>query len=505
MLAKLALLRQRNANEKTRRIRSNFLSVRRVSFLPIIERELRAAARRKGTFRVRWWTTLIATFVTLVSLRFVSTRPLPAGVTNPLFAVLAGCAFILCLLAGVFLTSDSLSEEKREGTLGLLFLSNLLGGDIVLGKFSALALNAFFSVLALLPVMGVPLLLGGVGFAEFSRMVLALINILFFSLALGICVSAYGRAQSTVVASTLALLLLVVAGLPALAELAPTAALASPRACVAWSSPLYPFAYAFEATYARQPLKFWGTLIASNLLGWIFLGLASHVLPQRWQDSGKVADSPIPGSRSIHPRWAGKTMRSRHHGQFSPDDAVGWLLGQAPVATWIIWVCLGAWGLVVLGNWGSVNEATLVYGGTKLLAFVLKMLLAFQACRFFSESRSSGALELLLCTPLGNSEIIRAQWRKLRRIFLWPSIVLILLALVSFALVGRASLSARGPWNAWIGEPGFGKVCWIALSLGADALAVGWCGMWLSLSLRKPILAPALTIILVLILPSLLS
>ena len=66
------------------------------------------------------------------------------GPFRQLFAALAGCAFILCLFAGVFLTSDSLSEEKREGTLGLLFLSSLLGSDIVLGKFSALALNAFF-------------------------------------------------------------------------------------------------------------------------------------------------------------------------------------------------------------------------------------------------------------------------------------------------------------------------------------------------------------------------
>src|SRR5437016_3675113 len=133
-----------------------------IRFLPIIERELRAASRRESTYRVRWWTTLIATSAALICFIYVSSQPLPAGVTNPLFAALAGCAFLMSLFAGVFLSSDSLSEEKRQGTLGLLFLSNLLGSDIVLGKFGALALNAFFSVLALLPVMGVPLLLGGV-------------------------------------------------------------------------------------------------------------------------------------------------------------------------------------------------------------------------------------------------------------------------------------------------------------------------------------------------------
>src|SRR6185436_18297320 len=134
-----------------------------------------------------------------ICLMWVSTKPLPAGVTNPLFAALTGCAFLLSFLAGAFLTSDSLSEEKRGGTLGLLFLSNLKSNDIILGKFSALFLNAFFSVLALLPVIGIPMVLGGLEFFEFSRVVLALLNMLFLSLAAGIWVSAYGGSQAGVV------------------------------------------------------------------------------------------------------------------------------------------------------------------------------------------------------------------------------------------------------------------------------------------------------------------
>lgn len=426
-----------------------------------------------------------------------------------MFAALAGCAFILCLFAGVFLTSDSLSEEKREGTLGLLFLSNLLGSDIVLGKFSALALNAFFSVLALLPVMGVPLLLGGVDWTEFSRVILALINMLFVSLAAGICVSAFGRAQSTVVAITLGVLSLLVCGLPILAELAPSAPLASVRHCIGWGSPFYPFAYAFEVIFNRQPLKFWGTLFASHILGWLFVVLACRVLPQRWRDTGKVADAPSPRSVSPHGRWGAERKRRELRGQISFDRVGGVLLGEAPVLRWIVWGAVAAWSLTLLMNWGNPNEAILAYGGTKLFAFVLKLLVAFQACRFFSESRSSGLLELLLCTPLQNSDLIRAQWRKLRRLFLWPSMVLILMAVVSNGFVGRSVLPVPWAWQALFGgsqfEPSFGKISWLAITLAADALAVGWCGMYLALTLRKSILAPALTIIFVLILPSLLS
>ena len=54
-----------------------------------------------------------------------------------LFCILTGSAVFYCLLSGVWFTADCLSEEKREGTLGLLFLTDLKGYDVVLGKLVA--------------------------------------------------------------------------------------------------------------------------------------------------------------------------------------------------------------------------------------------------------------------------------------------------------------------------------------------------------------------------------
>ena len=53
-----------------------------------------------------------------------------------LFGVLTGTAVLYCLLSGVRSTADCLSVEKREGTLGLLFLTDLKGYDVVLGKLA---------------------------------------------------------------------------------------------------------------------------------------------------------------------------------------------------------------------------------------------------------------------------------------------------------------------------------------------------------------------------------
>jgi hypothetical protein len=45
----------------------------------------------------------------------------------------------------------------------------------------------------------------------------------------------------------------------------------------------------------------------------------------------------------------------------------------------------------------------------------------------------------------------------------------------------------------------------LGFGLFTDILAIGWFGMWLALTVRKPGLAPGLTILLVLILPTLLG
>ena len=91
-----------------------------MTFLPIVERELRTAARRKSTYRIRWWTALLAIAVSFFWLILVWLSSGAGNLGKALFSILTGYTFALCLIAGVFLTSDSIAEEKREGTLGLL-------------------------------------------------------------------------------------------------------------------------------------------------------------------------------------------------------------------------------------------------------------------------------------------------------------------------------------------------------------------------------------------------
>ena len=131
-----------------------------MTFLPIVVRELRVAARRRSTYWVRSAAAL-AVLIAGTWLFLMMQHSPPQALATTLFGVLTGAAVLYALVSGVRATSDCVSGEKREGTLGLLFLTDLKGYDVVLGKLAASSLNAFYAVVAVVPVLALPLLMGG--------------------------------------------------------------------------------------------------------------------------------------------------------------------------------------------------------------------------------------------------------------------------------------------------------------------------------------------------------
>jgi hypothetical protein len=469
--------------------------------LPIAKRELRVAARRRGTARFRWWAALLAILVSFIWLVRFPGWAVATKSVGSLFSLQTACAFGLALLSGPFLTSDCLSEEKRDGTLSLLFLTGLKARDIVLGKFIGTSLSAIYGLLALLPVTAIPILLGGVGLLEFGRMAMALFNTLFFSLAVGLWVSAFVTSYSRGVAGTLALLAFVGAVLPALAELGSRAGL--PAACFAptWLSPFYPFWCARDTIYALGPQKFWVTLLASHFMGWICLALAGSSVRRTWQNADIGLNHSVDRARPS--RRVSRGHRRRVSGGESFDPVLR-LIGDESLIRWAVWLIVIAWGVLLCANRFRLGQPLLDLVPAGVFAFLLKVLVAFQACRFFVEARRSGALELLLCTPLRNPDLINAQWRAVLRIFLWPLIIFLVLCWLAVVfpldlVVGRTTALTQDALPT-LGSGCLGAV-FLTVRLGADILAIGWFGMWLALTVRKPGLAPALTILAVLILP----
>jgi hypothetical protein len=105
---------------------------------------------------------------------------------------------------------------------------------------------------------------------------------------------------------------------------------------------------------------------------------------------------------------------------------------------------------------------------------VLKTLAALEATRVLNAERRSGALELLLVTPLAVDKILRGHWQAFRRRFVVP---VILAALANAALIWL--IAVRNP----VGMPREARFTFSLILLGGgallftDFLALGWVGM----------------------------
>jgi ABC-type transport system involved in multi-copper enzyme maturation permease subunit len=86
--------------------------------------------------------------------------------------------------------ADTISREKREGTLGLLFLTPLRPWEIVVAKVASNGLRAFTLVLAVTPVLVIPVLMGGVTWIDAVRAFVLNLAALFLALAAGLFASA---------------------------------------------------------------------------------------------------------------------------------------------------------------------------------------------------------------------------------------------------------------------------------------------------------------------------
>src|SRR5688572_32379647 len=140
-------------------------------FLPIVNRELRVASRQRATYFTRFGSVLAGVAIgSWIMLMPWMRSPQKLGMA--LFIAMSAITFIYSLMVGIRTTADCISEEKRDGTLGLLFLTDLKSFDIVFGKMAATSLNSFYGMLAIFPVMAISLLAGGVTGGEFWRVTL---------------------------------------------------------------------------------------------------------------------------------------------------------------------------------------------------------------------------------------------------------------------------------------------------------------------------------------------
>jgi ABC-type transport system involved in cytochrome c biogenesis permease component len=455
--------------------------------LPMVERELLVAARRPGTYWVRFWAALAALAIWIILLK--GSHAAVAQMGHELLNGLGILTLAFAMFSGVFLAADCLAEEKREGTLGLLFLTDLKAHDVVLGKVAARMLNVFFGLLAVFPVLALPMLMGGVTGREFSRLLLVLATTAFFSLGVSTLASAVsGEAKQA--------MLRALTGVVTLAGVCPALwwlqSLLWKSASLDWlllPSPAYAYIKALDSSrWGWGAPAFWWSLGTIFSIGLGSILAATLLLPLTWQAGGassRVKTGPG-GMRRVSPGPGGFREPITHWNPMfwlaARDEAPRLQARRLLLALAPLWLAFFVASLLFRAK--TIPVAFIV---SFILAYalhqIIKVFVAAEAGRRMNQDRQSGALELLLVTPVPVRWILSGQRDAIGRHFRGSALVLCLL---NMGLVGLVMLAPKAVILDWDGRLLFCEVFLGGiLMLPLDLHALTWVGMWRGLNCRQ--------------------
>ena len=476
-----------------------------MNFLPVITRELQA--RQASTNRMRW----IAAGAVMLIWWFLMTmgHSSPQERAKVIFIAIGVVCLGYVMMAGIFQTADCISEEKREGTLGLLFLTDLKGYDVVLGKLASTSLHSFYTFLAVVPVMALPLLMGGMTVGEFWRVTLVLVVTLFLSLSVGMFISSVSRDARGAMSGTFLVMLVLAGVMPLFWMLSLSGNLRGGYEFIQWPSPPHAFKCAFDNFYSsgRGVQRFWNSVLTMLGIAASCLLAASVLLPRVWQESGEGIRTKRIWNRRLFANWA--SQRAKLAGQTLRDSRPFlWLATRdgrpRGMAHWAFLILTPVWIYLYAMIFGLGSRAMngvyvpililLTYG----MHLILKCLVAAEASRRFSEDRASGALELLLVTPLRPAEIVASQFRGVWLSFRWCFLALTLMNLASLAWVLGTDIFGSN------GEPQrvFTVICIGGLMLlFVDGYALINVGMWTAMTTKRHARAFMATVMRVLLAP----
>ncbi len=413
-----------------------------MTFLPIVERGLRIGARQRSTYRTR----LIVVGLLLAVWFFLSVVAPHSGTpvrrAHAIFNAITIVGLGFSMLAGIFLTADCLSEERREGTLGLLFLTDLKGYDVVLGKLVSTSLHALYALLAGMPLLALPLLTGGMTAGEFWRMMLVLTATLYLSLSAGMCISAVNREARAAIGGTLLTMLVLSGIMPVLWWLLRLVRGPIGFDWLLWPSPAYAYRYAFDVNYSGYygAREFWTSIAVIVGLGTACLIATMVLLPFVWQEKGQWGRADDARSRSYRARFGSNKLRAARRGLLNANPFYWLTMRDQLAGRWVLrlfFVLIPIWLCFFIATFSSRSTAknvgfTVVMFMAYGLHLFLKCWIAIEASRRLSEDRQSGALELLLVTPLQPKDIVAGQRRALWNSFALPVFVL---AMVNTAMI----------------------------------------------------------------------
>jgi ABC-type transport system involved in cytochrome c biogenesis permease component len=352
-----------------------------------------------------------------------------------------------------FLTADCISRERREGTLGLLFLTRLRATDIVTAKSLAQALRALTLWLAVVPVLTIPFVLGGVSWIQALLSVVISFSSICWALAAGLIASACSKSWLRAVIGALLLsgcFVIIFGMILGQALLYGTGGFLRPSVWQSQSDFMFLTGFAFIGggggafrflSLSTGQILWTMSLLASFsvLLLLLAIALAGRNMNRVWREEPpsklqvwceKTFFTPV-FLLSFFRRWMLRQIER---------NPIGWLERRRWSGRLVTW----AWFAVVITIYSSALGDRTLFRGLGFLqntiGWLLAGSLAMSAAGSFRRERETGVLELLLVSPLKEVQIIYGRLRGLWGQFLPAFALLIALWIYFHNLFGQPGL-----------------------------------------------------------------
>jgi ABC-type transport system involved in cytochrome c biogenesis permease component len=447
--------------------------------LPVIERELRVAARSRQNYRNRFFAALGITAV-LLWVIYEDRNVAQVAMGNELFDYITYTSLCVALLAGFFYTADCISEERREGTLGLLYLTDLRGLHVVIGKLVANSIPAFFALATIVPVLAIPFLLGGISPGELERASLILLNALWLSLASGLLASALVKDDRTALLTTFGLIAIPLILAPIFHE--------------GGLSAFWAMGASRDNIYLGRKDAFWTAMIQQFALPFFYVSLASIRARVIWREK-----PPTPAGERRRARWriwsgGAPEQRKEWRTAMLEENPALWLACRHRQRTALLWAVLGIGCIWLTWIYYVDKRVDPLVGTIASIAFhwVLKITFAFASCRALSEESRNGAFELLFTTDLSPSRLVNGHLMGLVRSF-GPAVAVVITLDILWAMFGRTEGFFADTQKLIIGRTAI---------LVVDLATIALYGMWFGFKLRRSGRAAVWTLLLIVVAPN---
>jgi len=386
---------------------------------PFIEREMRTAWRRQNPVNVRFW---LAVGGFAVSLFFMFFNPGQLGTIGSEMHQLLFWAGIILIFQVPRTTAGMFAEDRRNGTLGLLFLCGIRPAELFTGKLLGAVLIAYTHLLGLFPFLAIAFLVGGVSIKLFVATLACLPALLFFAFA--VCTLASVLTEDESAAQFMAYVLSAVICLATPAVFWVNGIFSDTQTMSRdWLalSPAFPAFVVGSGLGGGTSEQFWAGCAMTLIWSLLCLGIAGAVVVRVWRDRPKDAGY-ISWWAQAQSWWRGdQAWRRRLARRWLDSHPFTWIATRDRRQVNLAWLVIGT--LLVLWavacwcwpqRWPGPANFFLTCTALNL---ALHWLALFAAAKTIGTQRADGSLELLLSTPLKEADIVTDQLLALRNQF----------------------------------------------------------------------------------------